>query len=90
VIPFGDSILAIFELIGIFVFATSGALMAIRKDFDAVGIVLLAEITAIGGGSYATSSSGRLHQRRSQIWVTSWCRSWRPLLPSSRTRRSSA
>jgi uncharacterized membrane protein YeiH len=50
VIPFGDSLLAIFELVGIFVFATSGALMAIRKGFDAVGILLLAEITAIGGG----------------------------------------
>jgi uncharacterized membrane protein YeiH len=41
---------AIFELVGMFVFATSGALMAIRKDFGPVGILLLAEITAIGGG----------------------------------------
>jgi uncharacterized membrane protein YeiH len=50
VIPFDDSVLAIFELVGIFVFAVSGALMAIRKEFDAIGIMLLAEITAIGGG----------------------------------------
>ena len=49
-IPFGDSVQAVFELAGIFVFAISGALMAIRKGFDAVGIVMLAEITAIGGG----------------------------------------
>ena len=41
---------AIFELVGMFVFATSGALMAIRKDFEPVGILLLAEITAVGGG----------------------------------------
>ena len=38
------------ELIGVFAFATSGALMAIRRDFDVVGIAMLAVITAIGGG----------------------------------------
>ena len=43
---------SILELIGIFAFAVSGALMAIRKDFDAVGIVVLAEITALGGGIF--------------------------------------
>jgi uncharacterized membrane protein YeiH len=41
---------SVLELIGIYVFATSGALTAIRKDFDAVGILLLAEVTALGGG----------------------------------------
>jgi uncharacterized membrane protein YeiH len=40
----------VFELIGIFAFALSGAMMAIRKRFDVVGIVLLAELTALGGG----------------------------------------
>src|SRR5919206_294841 len=39
-----------FELVGIFAFAISGAVMAIRKDFGVVGIVLLAAITALGGG----------------------------------------
>ena len=38
------------ELVGIFVFAISGALTAIQKDFDAVGILILAEVTALGGG----------------------------------------
>jgi uncharacterized membrane protein YeiH len=38
------------ELIGIFAFAVSGALMAIRRDFDVVGIACLAVITALGGG----------------------------------------
>ena len=38
------------ELIGIFAFAVSGALMAIRRDFDLVGIACLAVITALGGG----------------------------------------
>ncbi|GAA4736824.1 hypothetical protein Prum_012100 [Phytohabitans rumicis] len=31
-------------------FATSGALMAIHKGFDVVGIVVLAMLTALGGG----------------------------------------
>lgn len=38
------------ELTGLFVFAISGALMAIRRDFDVIGLVVLAIITAIGGG----------------------------------------
>jgi uncharacterized membrane protein YeiH len=41
---------AALNLIGVFVFAISGALLAIRKDYDIVGMTVLAEITAIGGG----------------------------------------
>jgi uncharacterized membrane protein YeiH len=40
----------VLDLTGIFVFAVSGALMAVRKNFDVIGIVLLAEVTALGGG----------------------------------------
>ncbi|GIJ49297.1 UPF0126 membrane protein [Virgisporangium aliadipatigenens] len=40
----------ILELVGLFVFAISGALTAIQRKFDAVGIVILAEVTALGGG----------------------------------------
>ncbi|WIM92539.1 TRIC cation channel family protein [Actinoplanes oblitus] len=42
--------LAVLELVGIFVFAISGALTAIQKGFDAIGILILAEVTATGGG----------------------------------------
>jgi len=38
------------NLIGTFVFAVSGALLAVRKNYDIVGMAVLAEITAIGGG----------------------------------------
>ena len=38
------------ELVGITTFAISGAMLAVRKDFDVVGIVLLAGVTALGGG----------------------------------------
>ncbi|GAA3449543.1 trimeric intracellular cation channel family protein [Dactylosporangium matsuzakiense] len=42
--------LVVLEHVGIFVFAISGALTAIQKGFDAVGILVLAEVTALGGG----------------------------------------
>ncbi|MFI1578672.1 trimeric intracellular cation channel family protein [Embleya sp. NPDC020630] len=40
----------VLDLLGIFVFAAAGALMAVRKNFDVIGITLLAEVTALGGG----------------------------------------
>lgn len=36
--------------LGILAFALSGALMAVRKDMDVVGMVVLAAATAVGGG----------------------------------------
>ncbi|GAA3558577.1 trimeric intracellular cation channel family protein [Nonomuraea rosea] len=38
------------DLVGIFVFALSGALMGVRKRLDVVGMGVLAEMTALGGG----------------------------------------
>ncbi|GAA4752935.1 trimeric intracellular cation channel family protein [Gordonia alkaliphila] len=38
------------ELIGTIAFAASGALMAVRRNLDVVGILLLAVATALGGG----------------------------------------
>ena len=40
----------VLDLIGVFTFGVSGALMAIRRDFDVVGIAILAVVTALGGG----------------------------------------
>lgn len=40
------------DVIGIFVFAISGALLAVRKNFDIFGIAVLAEVTALGGGLF--------------------------------------
>lgn len=45
-----DAVAYALELLGILAFATSGALLAIRRGFDVVGIVALAETTALGGG----------------------------------------
>ncbi|RJL36065.1 trimeric intracellular cation channel family protein [Bailinhaonella thermotolerans] len=38
------------DLAGIFVFAISGALAGVRRRLDVVGMAVLAEITALGGG----------------------------------------
>ena len=38
------------ETLGVFAFATSGALLAVRREFDLVGILMLAVIAAVGGG----------------------------------------
>ncbi|MEU0301004.1 trimeric intracellular cation channel family protein [Streptomyces sp. NPDC006175] len=40
------------DIVGIFVFAISGALLAVRKNFDVFGIAVLAEVTALGGGIF--------------------------------------
>lgn len=38
------------ELLGLFVFALSGGLLAVRKGFEVVGVTALACTTALGGG----------------------------------------
>ena len=40
----------VLEVFGVFAFALSGALLAVRRGFDVIGILVLAVITAIGGG----------------------------------------
>jgi uncharacterized membrane protein YeiH len=40
----------VIETIGVFAFAISGAFLAVRRGFDVVGMVVLAIVTAIGGG----------------------------------------
>ncbi|MFJ8073265.1 trimeric intracellular cation channel family protein [Streptomyces sp. NPDC096176] len=47
---FTPSVQHALELVGIFVFAISGALLAVRKNFDVFGMAVLAEVTALGGG----------------------------------------
>jgi uncharacterized membrane protein YeiH len=40
----------VLDLAGIFVFAISGALVAVRKDLDVFGVLVLAGTTGLGGG----------------------------------------
>ncbi|MBL7859131.1 MAG: TRIC cation channel family protein [Cyclobacteriaceae bacterium] len=41
---------AVFDLVAVFLFAVSGALAAIRKNYDFVGALILAFFSGIGGG----------------------------------------
>ncbi|MEV2203565.1 trimeric intracellular cation channel family protein [Streptomyces fradiae] len=49
---FTPSVLHSLDLAGIFVFAISGALLAVRRNFDVFGMAVLAEVTALGGGLF--------------------------------------
>jgi uncharacterized membrane protein YeiH len=42
--------LVILDLVGIFVFALSGGLVAVRKQLDVFGVLILAGTTGLGGG----------------------------------------
>lgn len=42
--------LVVLDLLGIFVFAISGALVGVRKEFDVFGVMVLAGTTGLGGG----------------------------------------
>lgn len=46
-----ELILALFDGLGIFVFGLSGGLMAVRQKFDLLGIIAIAFLPAIGGGT---------------------------------------
>ncbi|MGQ7792748.1 trimeric intracellular cation channel family protein [Faunimonas sp. B44] len=46
-----DTATAILDLLGVVVFATTGALVASRKEMDIVGFALLALATGVGGGT---------------------------------------
>ena len=41
----------VFDLLGVFSAAASGALTAIRKGLDLVGIIVLGAVTGLGGGA---------------------------------------
>ncbi|MBW7909025.1 MAG: trimeric intracellular cation channel family protein [Kiritimatiellae bacterium] len=58
-------LLYIFSMIGVAVFAISGVLAAGRKNFDFFGVVVIALVTAIGGGTLRDL----LLDRRPIFWI---------------------
>lgn len=48
--PEPSTTLVVLDLLGIFVFAISGALVAVRKELDVFGVLVLAGTTGLGGG----------------------------------------
>lgn len=53
------NILYILDLLGVIVFAISGAIVARDKQFDLFGGIVLAIVTAIGGGTFRDIALGR-------------------------------
>ena len=49
---FDPSVQHTLDLVGIFVFGISGALLAVRKNFDVFGMATLAAATGLGGGLF--------------------------------------
>ena len=47
----GEFIINLFDWAGVFVFALSGGLMAVRQKFDILGCIIIAWLPAIGGGT---------------------------------------
>ena len=48
--PDPSVLLTVLDLVGIFVFAISGGLVAVRKELDIFGVLVLAGTTGLGGG----------------------------------------
>lgn len=46
----GQTIFYVLELIGVFAFAVSGAITAIKRDLDVFGVIVMGITTAMGGG----------------------------------------
>lgn len=58
-------ILRVLDLLGVAVFAASGTLAAGRKSFDLLGVLVIAAVTAIGGGTIRDV----LLTRESVFWI---------------------
>ena len=54
-----DNLIVILDLAGVFVFAVSGALAAVRKGMDMFGVAVLALMPAIGGGTLRDLTLGQ-------------------------------
>jgi uncharacterized membrane protein YeiH len=61
------SLVQLFTLIGVAVFAASGALAAVRRSLDPVGVLVLAIVTATGGGTLRDV----LMNRHPIFWISS-------------------
>ena len=61
------SLVQLFTFIGVAVFATSGALAAVRRSLDPIGVLVLAIVTATGGGTLRDV----LMDRHPIFWISS-------------------
>lgn len=73
-------IVYVISMLGVAVFAASGALAAGRKNFDLIGVAVLAEVTAIGGGTIRD-----LLLERKVFWISDPAHLWVALLAAALT-----
>jgi uncharacterized membrane protein YeiH len=57
--PSFENVLQFVDILGVIVFALSGALVASRKQMDIIGFVLMASLTGVGGGTLRDLLLGR-------------------------------
>ena len=79
----------VLDLCGVFVFALSGALAAVLSKLDIVGVVVVATVSAIGGGLLRDVPCATYRHRRWRTGATSR-RARRPACWSSSSTRRSA
>ncbi|WP_349826698.1 trimeric intracellular cation channel family protein [Brevibacterium litoralis] len=58
--PLADMVILVLDLFGVFVFALSGNILAIRKGYDLTGSVLLGFLAGLGGGMVRDVLTGRV------------------------------
>jgi uncharacterized membrane protein YeiH len=63
-----DTLLLILDLAGIAVFASTGALVGVRKELDVFGVAVLALITGLGGGVLRDVLIGAVPPNALQDW----------------------
>ncbi|MFD1693173.1 trimeric intracellular cation channel family protein [Azotobacter chroococcum] len=73
-------LLYVLDLLGVAVFAASGALAGLLARLDLFGVLVLASITAVGGGTIRDVLLGR--------YPVFWVKDSGPCSPSWRQRRS--
>ena len=52
-----ETVFAVLNIFGLFVFAVSGALTALRNDLDILSVAMTAFVTGVGGERFGTSCS---------------------------------
>ena len=70
-----ELVLAFFDGLGIFVFGLSGGLMAVRREFDILGVIIISFLPAIGGGTLRDLLLGQ-----PVFWLTDTYILWLPTL----------
>jgi len=74
-------LLTILSFLGVGVFAVSGALAAVRKGFDLLGVIVIAAVTAIGGGTIRDV----LLDRHPIFWIADISQLWAVLVGTTAT-----